>query len=70
MKSDPAQNLPDIRDGLTRIQRVILYCLLQLQNERNGGNVPTAMLYGRVLEYIDISMDEFQQAIAMIGESK
>jgi len=70
MKSGPAHNLPDIRDGLTRIQRIILYCQLQLQNERAGRNVPTAMLYGRVLEYIDTSMDEMQQAIAIPGDNK
>ena len=66
MLSRLLDNLPDVRDGLTRKERIILYCLDQLQKERGGRNVPSAMLYGRVIEYIDMSMDEFQTAIAMI----
>jgi len=66
MTSDYFDNLPDVRDGLTRKDRIILYCLEQIQKERKGRNVPTAMLYGRVIEYIDISMDEFQTAIAKL----
>lgn len=59
-------NLPDVRDGLTRKQRIILYCLDQLQKERDGRNVPSAMLYGRVVEFIDMGIDEFQAALAVI----
>lgn len=66
MTSDYFDNLPDVRDGLTRKDRIILYCLEQIQKERKGRNVPTAMLYGRVIEYIDISMDEFQTALAKL----
>ena len=54
------ENLPDVRDGLTRKERVVLYCLNQLQNERGGRNAATAMLYGRVLEYVDMSENELQ----------
>jgi hypothetical protein len=53
-------NLPDIRDGLTRKERIVLYCLHQLQTERGGRNAPTAMLYGRVVEYVNISENELQ----------
>ncbi len=53
-------NIPDVRDGLTRKERVVLYCLNQLQKERDGRNAPTAMLYGRVVEYIDMSENELQ----------
>ena len=52
--------LPDVRDGLSRKERVVLFCLNEIQREREGGNVPTAMLYGRVLEHIDMSVDELQ----------
>jgi len=61
-------NLPDVRDGLTRKQRVILYCLDQIQKERGGRNVPTVMLYGRVIEYLDMSVEEFQAAITIFGD--
>ena len=53
-------NLPDVRDGLSRKERVVLYCLHQAQQELGGRNVPTAMLYGRVVEYVDMSEDELQ----------
>jgi hypothetical protein len=53
-------NLPDIRDGLTRKERIVLYCLHQLQKERGGRNAPTVMLYGRVVEYVNMSENELQ----------
>ena len=52
--------LPDVRDGLTRKQRVVLHCLQQIQKETGKSFVPTAMLYGRVVEIVDISVDELQ----------
>ncbi len=55
---DDRDELPDVRDGLTRKERVILHCIARLQSELGGRNVPTAMLYGRVIEYVDISVDE------------
>lgn len=68
MKPDLPDNLPDVRDGLTRKERIILYCLDQLQQERGGRNVPTAMLYGRVIEYLDISSEELQAALAAFSD--
>lgn len=59
-------HLPDVRDGLTRIERVILYVLKQTQEELGGRNVPTAMLYGRVVEHVNISVDEFQRTLARL----
>lgn len=64
MTTKEIDNLPDVRDGLTRKQRIILYCLDQLQKERKGHNVPTAMLYGRVIEYLDMSVAELQATLA------
>lgn len=55
----PPNRLPDVRDGLTRIERVILVELHKAQQERGGRNVPTAMLYGRVVEHVNISEREF-----------
>ncbi len=54
-------DLPDVRDGLTRKERIVLYCLLEAQKERPGRNVPTAMLYDRVVEYVDMTVDELQK---------
>lgn len=49
MKSN-LDDIPDVRDGLTRRERIVLYVLHETQKERRGHNVPTAMLYGRVCE--------------------
>ena len=54
------ENYPDVRDGLTRKERIVLHCLHQLQKERDGRNAPTVMLYGRVLEYVNMSENELQ----------
>lgn len=53
----------DARDGLTRLERVILWQLREVQRERGGANVPTAMLYGRVVEHVNVSVEEFQQTL-------
>ncbi len=55
--------LPDVRDGLTRAERVVLWQLSELQKERGGRNVSTAQLYGRVIEYVDMSVAEFQRIL-------
>jgi hypothetical protein len=56
--------IPDVRDGLTKKERAILYCLHQAQHERGNRNVPTIMLYGRVVELVDISAEEFQTILS------
>src|SRR5690606_30100754 len=48
---DARNDLPDVRDGLTRRERIVLWCLSELQKERENRHVPTAMLYGSVVEY-------------------
>ncbi len=56
--------IPDVRDGLTRVERVILWQLHEAQKERPGREVPAAMLYGRVVEHVSISVPEFQRVLA------
>jgi len=63
-------DLPDVRDGLTRKERIILHCIHKAQKELGGRNVPTAMLYGRVLEYVDISVDELQSILQKLTGNK
>jgi len=63
MSTDSLDNLPDVRDGLTRTERIVLYCIDEIQKERGGRNVPTAMLYGRVVEHVNISEDELQRIL-------
>jgi hypothetical protein len=59
--------IPDVRDGLTREQRVVLYVLSALQKERGDRNVPTAMLWGRVCEHFYISPEDLSEMLARLG---
>lgn len=59
--------LPDVRDGLTRKERVILYCLHELQKELKKEYVPSIMLYGRVVEHLDMSEDEVQSILQSLA---
>ena len=60
MNLDGLDNLPDVRDGLARKERIVLYCINEIQKERGGRDVPTVMLYGRVVEHVNISEQELQ----------
>jgi hypothetical protein len=62
--------LPDVRDGLTREERIVLYVLRQTQLERGGRDVPTAMLWGRVCEYFYISPEDLSEMLARLGARK
>jgi hypothetical protein len=61
---DPRDSLPDVRDGLTQRERIVLQCLYDLQQDRDGRNVPTGMLYGTVVEYVDMSVEEMQSILS------
>jgi len=61
--ADPNDRIPDVRDGLTRIERVVLVELEKAQREFRGRNVPTATLYGRVQEHVDLSIEELQTCL-------
>ncbi len=61
---------PDVRDGLTREQRVVLYVLSQLQQERGDHNVPTTLLWGRVCEHFYISPEDLSEMLAQLGARK
>ncbi|MCA9580147.1 MAG: hypothetical protein KC416_00035 [Myxococcales bacterium] len=61
-------DLPDVRDGLTRKERVVLWQISVLEKELGRPSVPTAMLYGRVVEHVDMSVDELQRILVrMVG---
>ena len=63
---NPADHIPDVRDGLTRAERIILVTLHRLQQERPGRSVPTAMLYGHVVEQLNLSQAEFQAILTRL----
>ena len=64
---DERDFLPDVRDGLTRRERIVLKVLHDIQKERGGRDVPTAMLWGRVCEHMDISPAELSLLLARLG---
>lgn len=59
--------LPDVRDGLTREERVILYVLQQTQKERGHRNVLTVMLWGRVCKHFYIGRSDLSEILARLG---
>jgi hypothetical protein len=65
-----SDRIPDVRDGLTRQERVVLCVLHQAQQERGGRNVPTAMLWGRVCEYFYIDPKDLSEMLARLGARK
>ncbi|HTL33987.1 MAG TPA: hypothetical protein VL326_12720 [Kofleriaceae bacterium] len=62
--------LRDARDGLTRLERIILWQLHEAQKELGRDSVPTAMLYGRVVEHIDVGVEEFQAVVQRLIGSR
>lgn len=67
MTRRPLDGLPDARDGLTRAERIVLWQLSETQRELGGRSVPTAMLYGRVVEHLDMGVDELQRILQRLG---
>ena len=63
-------DIPDVRDGLTRQERIVLYVLHQTQQERGDHNVPTPMLWGRVCEHFYISPEALSKMLARLGAMK
>lgn len=62
--------IPDVRDGLTRKERIVLYVLHETQKERGGRDVPTTMLWGRVCEHFYISPEDLSEMLARLGARK
>ena len=59
-------DLPDVRDGLTRLERAILVELERAKGEFGERHVPTSLLYGRVVEHVNVSVEEFQRALSRL----
>jgi hypothetical protein len=67
---DLRNTLADVRDGLTREERVVLWVLHETQSERGGRSVPTTMLWGRVCEHFYISPEDLSEMLARLGARK
>jgi hypothetical protein len=71
MKRMPRRpELPDVRDGLTHSERTVLRVLAATQRELGGRDVPLPMLYGRVLEHLDMSADELRAIVQRLGAKR
>jgi hypothetical protein len=57
-----------VRDGLTRLERIVLYVLADTQRELNGRAEPTATLYGRVLDYVGLGEAELQACLQGLAQ--
>lgn len=61
-------HIPDVRDGLTRVERVVLWQLWKLEKEMPGRSVPTAMLYGRVVDHgINMTPEQLSRLLGRLG---
>jgi hypothetical protein len=60
-------DIPDARDGLTRKERVVLWVLQGAEADRHGRGVRMAMLYGRVVEHVDMSREEFLRIVTKLS---
>jgi hypothetical protein len=69
MRRTPYEDLADVRDGLTRLERVILVELARAEQELPGRHIATAMLYGRVVEHVNVGVAEFQRALGRVAGS-
>ena len=66
----PEGLLPDVRDGLTREERVVVYVLHEIRKERGDRDVPTTMLWGRVCEHFYIDPEALSAMLARLGARK
>jgi len=57
------QHIPDVRDGLTEVERTILYVLYRARKEFGDRHIPTWIIYGRVVELIDVPLPLFQELL-------
>ena len=60
-------DIPDARDGLTRKERIVSWVLRRAEGERKGRGVRAAMLYGRVIEHVDMSIEEFMRIVERLS---
>ena len=60
-------NIPDVRDGLTEVERTILFVLHEARKEYGDRMIPAALIYGRVVERLDMSWEEFQRALVRVS---
>lgn len=66
-QSDQTTRLPDVRDGLTATERIVLTTLHELQKENGGRHVSAMELYGRVVERVNLSQRALQSVLLRLS---
>ena len=61
-------NIPDVRDGLTEVERTVLVVLHEARKEFGDRMIPMALIYGRVVELLDLSWEEFQRVLSKANQ--
>ena len=64
---DNFDRIPDVRDGLTRVERVVLWVMHEAKREYGERDIPSALLYGRVVGHVDIGVAEFQRVLQRLA---
>jgi uncharacterized protein (TIGR00251 family) len=60
--------LPDVRDGLSRAERLLLFEMQKAQEELGGRRVPSSLLYGRVVEHgVNLDPQAFEALLAKLA---
>lgn len=62
--------IPDVRDGLTELERVILTVLYELRKEYGNRHIPMILVYGRVVEMLDASHEDFYYSFHQIQQKR
>jgi hypothetical protein len=63
-------SIPDVRDGLTELERTILYTLYEARKEYGDRHIPVALIWGRVVERLDVSHDAFMKTLRKVVEQQ
>lgn len=61
------EELPDVRDGLTATERIVLVTLKEMQSANGGRHVSAMELYGRVIERVNISQRALQSVLLRLS---
>ena len=56
-------NLPDVRDGLSYSERIVPWCFYELKQQYGDRQIPTSLLYGRVVEHVDMSVGDMKSVL-------
>ena len=56
-------NLPDVRDGLSHRERIMLWCLFELRKEHGDRRIAAGLLYGSVVQHVDMSVEDMKSIL-------